>query len=192
MPNTHLLKSCSNANINSFLCSTGEKSTYEQLTILILGLGFYLFELGWFFIHPGLSKTLRWIHHASTILFFASPVYHGDSGAECCALIFFCEVSVPIIMLRWFLREAGCRLVYVLALEYIFLIVFFYLRIILLTPVVYGLILHPNTRISMKVNLFILWAVSLKISFNRAQATIQGTVALWNGSNEYQSSEKDI
>ena len=175
-----------------FLCFTGEKSTNEQFIIQILALGFYLFELGWFFIYPGSSKTTRWIHHASTIIFFSIPVYYGDSGAECCALIFFTEVSVPIIMFRWFMREAGCRQIYVLALEYIFLILFVYLRIILLTPVVYGLILHPKTRISMKVNLFILWAVSLKISFNRAKASIRGTVALWNGSNDYQSNENDI
>ena len=164
------------------LSPTGEQSTNGHYVSIIVAMGFFIFEQGWFFIYPGSSIAIHWLHHLSAILFLSTPLYYGDSGAECCVSICFAEVTLPIIMIRWFLRDAGCPPVYLLVLEYIFLILMVYFRIVLLTLAAFEYTMHPNARVVIKVNVFILWAVSLKIIFGRAKSVIRGTISLWNGS----------
>ena len=93
-------------------------------------LGFFLFETGWYVAHPR-SKTLTlWVHHIGALFFLSTPLYYGHSGAECCGGVFVTENTIPALMLRWFMRDAGCRPLYVILVDYIFLTTYFYYRAI--------------------------------------------------------------
>ena len=153
----------------------GEKSTNEQTLTLTVALGFFLFEFGWYLAYPRSKSLNMWVHHICSILALSTPLYYGDSGAECCGALFITEISIPSHMTRWFMREAACQPVYVLGMEYIFLLVYVYYRVIIGTPLTYELIIHPDARLPVKSFAFMLWVVSLIFFKTSAEASIRHT-----------------
>ena len=144
-------------------------------------MGFFLFELGWYIAHPH-SKTLTmWFHHIGAVLATMIPFYYGDSGAEYVASAFVAEITTPVLILRWFLLHAKCQLKAVLTLEYIFLVAYFYCRVIISSQLMIALVSHNNTRIGVKVFTFLLWINGLIFLWSFAKRTIKRTRNAMNG-----------
>ena len=150
---------------------------------LIVIIGFILFELGWYIAHP-LSKTLTmWFHHIGAVLAITIPLYYGDSGAECVVATFVAEITTPVLILRssWFLLHAKCHLMIVLSLEYIFLVAYFYCRVIISTQFLIALVSHNNTRFGVELFVFLLWVNGLIFLWRFAKRTIKRTRNAMNG-----------
>ena len=180
-------------NFNTFfLATTGEKSTDEQNLTMIVTLGFFWFEFGWYLTYPHTKTWIMWFHHVATMSALSSVIYSGDSGSECCVVIFLSEVTIPPLLLRWFMRDAGYRPIFVLAVEYIFLAGYFVIRAIVLTIAVKDCVLHPKPYVLSKISLTLLWVSGLIFFWTTARGTVRRTVSMWNGYGQLQAKEKAV
>ena len=83
-------------------------------------------------------------HHIFAILGFTTFLYIGKSGTEICAVTFGAEITNPLVLLRWLMRDANCKNMYVVPLELIFAGAFVIFRIIFGTYFLYCGILNPK------------------------------------------------
>ncbi|XP_072043318.1 TLC domain-containing protein 5-like [Amphiura filiformis] len=135
------------------------KSTPEEILMIITSLGFFLFELSWKICHKDQNKTMM-VHHICSIITFIAILYIGEPGAEACMILFCGEITTPLLVLRWFMRDAKCKDIYVLPIELIFAHMFIFVRIILGTMFVYCGITNPNAMIVFKALLLAIYIVS--------------------------------
>ena len=161
---------------------SGQKSTDGQTLTLIVCLGFFLFETGWYVAHPGSKTWTLWVHHIGALFYLSTPLFYGHSGAECCGGVFVTENTIPALMLRWFMRDAGCRPLYVIIVDYIFLTTYFYYRAIVGTALTYTLAVHPDAYTLVKVFTFWVWLVGLVYFKTTAASSIRYTKKVLNGS----------
>ena len=156
---------------------------------MIVTLGFFWFEFGWYLTYPRTKTWIMWFHHVATMSALSSVLYYGKSGSECCVIICLSEVTIPPLMLRWFMRDVGCRPLYVLTVEYIFLAGYFVIRAIVLTIAVKDCVLHPKPHVLSKISLTLLWVAGLFFFWTTARATIRRTIYLCNGYRQSQAKE---
>ena len=130
-----------------------------------------------------------WFHHIATTLSLSSVLYLGESAGECCVILHLSEVTIPPLMIRWFMRDAGCRPLYVLAVEYIFLASYFVIRVIVCPIAVKESVLHPKPYVLLKICLTMMLVAGFLFFWTTAKATIKRTVSLWNGYKQSKSYE---
>ena len=123
-------------------------------------LGFFIFKIVWYLTHLSGRSWVIGVHHILAICIFVVPLYLGHSGAEICALTFWSEVTIPPLMVYWFMRESGCRKIHVLLMEYGFLISYFYSRFVICTFFIYDLVVHPSTHPVLRYLLASMYIVS--------------------------------
>ncbi len=105
----------------------------------------------------------------------AEPLYAGDSGAETCHMVFIAEVTIPPLMIRWFLRDAGYPAVCILVFDYLFIIPYFYLRVIVGTQFLYDVIMN-HTRTTYKINCWMIYIVGLVYLQQMALGSVRRTL----------------
>ena len=160
---------------------TGKPSSATEVLAICISLGHFLFECGWIMLHHEQKPHAMIAHHIVTVIGLSTTLYLGRSGAEVCAVIFGTEITSPLLLLRWFLRDSRCSDVYVLPMELLFMNTFVLFRIFIGTYLIYDGILHPAIHISMKIGVLALYAVSWAFLINIVQ------VALYHFSKVFRS-----
>ena len=131
--------------------------------------------MGWYIANPGTKTLTLWIHHIVSITLMADPLFAGDSGAETCHMIFMAEITIPPLMIRWFLRDAGYPTVYILVFEYMFLIPYFYFRVIVGSQFMYDLTMNDKSRATYKINCWMMYFAGLMYLKDRALSSLRRT-----------------
>ncbi len=137
-------------------------------------IGFYVFETGWALPHFT-TKTLAWkCHHLVAILIFIEPLYHGIAGAEACYMIYAAEVTLPALLIGWFVRDAGYPS-HVLIFEWIFLIQYYYYRIYVATPFLFQMLQHSKSGVIFETFSVFIYTIGLLILVQKTVATERHT-----------------
>ena len=157
-------------DINFIFCSShslGSKSTEGEILVITVSLGCFLFESGFIVCHQEQKSTVMIWHHIFSVLGFATFLYIGKSGAEVCTVTFGAEITNPLVLLRWLMRDANCKNMYVVPLELIFAGTFVIFRIIFGSYFLYCGILNPKLDWVIKLFglalYFVSWAFVVEI-----------------------------
>ncbi|XP_076017319.1 TLC domain-containing protein 5 [Genypterus blacodes] len=88
------------------LTHAGTENTELQTFALSVCLGYFLFDMSWCVCH-GNEGPIMLAHHAASIAGILLSLLTGESGCECCGVIFGSELTNPLLQIRWFLRKIG-------------------------------------------------------------------------------------
>ncbi|KAI8497265.1 hypothetical protein Bbelb_252140 [Branchiostoma belcheri] len=80
-------------------------SQYEE-QIIVLCLGYFLFDFSWCVYH-GTEGMVMLTHHCASIFGLAAALILGVSGTDVIGVIFGAELTNPFLQLRWFFKETG-------------------------------------------------------------------------------------
>lgn len=84
----------------------GEANTSLHNTVMIISLGYFLFDFAWCMY----MKTEGWVmlsHHIVSILGLSYVLYQNKFGSELTAVMGASEFTNPLLQLRWFLKASG-------------------------------------------------------------------------------------
>ena len=84
----------------------GEASTGLHNTVMVISLGFFLFDFLWC-IYMKSEGGVMLAHHLVSILGLIYVIYQGKCGSELVAVMGASEFTNPLLQLRWFLKETG-------------------------------------------------------------------------------------
>lgn len=123
----------------------GPMTRMEYITCNVC-LGYFLFDFLWC-LYFQTEGAVMLLHHALSILGNTLIIYLNVSGTEMMAAIFGSELTNPFLQLRWFLREAGNHKTWYGELnDAVFMLLFFCLRIVVGSNLLYWFLLHPRPR----------------------------------------------
>lgn len=84
----------------------GEPNTSVHSTIMVISLGYFMFDFMWCSYMQTESNVML-AHHVVSILGFVYSLYTGRAGCELTAVMGASEVTNPLLQFRWFLKEMG-------------------------------------------------------------------------------------
>lgn len=84
----------------------GESNTSFHNTIMIISLGYFMFDFLWC-LYMRSEGAVMLAHHLVSILGLIYSLYQGKAGSELIAVMGASEVTNPLLQLRWFLKESG-------------------------------------------------------------------------------------
>ncbi len=84
----------------------GEANTTLHNTVMIISLGYFLFDLMWC-IYMRSEGNVMLAHHVVSILGIMHCLRQGKFGSELTAVMGASEVTNPLLQLRWFLKKRG-------------------------------------------------------------------------------------
>lgn len=153
-----------------------ESDTDGQILTMSVTMGFFIFEFGWYLTHPGNKTIALWIHHVVTIVALVDPLYFGQAGDIACTNIFWSEVTIPPMILRWFMRDSGTwHPLYVLSMEYLFLVSYAFIRVVLGSVYLYGVLLHSSVRYTSRLGCLGFYVVGFMILKDSTMSCIRHT-----------------
>ncbi|KAG9348266.1 hypothetical protein JZ751_002001, partial [Albula glossodonta] len=122
----------------------GTENTPLQITVLILSLGYFIFDMGWC-VYFGTEGAVMLAHHTLSMLGMVLVLWLGESGIEGCAVLFGSEITNPLLQVRWFLRQLG-RYEGLLgdAVDMLFVTLFLAMRILLGGYMLYCELISPR------------------------------------------------
>lgn len=108
-----------------------EESTHNQMLILVISLGYFLFDLGWCLAYETETKLMIFHHIYSCVALYRVLVSEVSGAQAACGLAAM-EFTNPFLQLRWFLRSEGFYNTVVFKfVEISFIALFFVIRILL-------------------------------------------------------------
>lgn len=84
----------------------GEQSTEFHTVIMIISLGYFLFDFVWC-MYMQTEGPVMLAHHVVSVLGLAYVLYQGCYGSELTAVMGASECTNPLLQLRWFMKETG-------------------------------------------------------------------------------------
>ena len=84
----------------------GEKSTNLHKAIMIISLGYFLFDFLWCMYMRTEGKVML-THHIVSILGLIYTLHQDRFGSELTAVMGASEFTNPLLQLRWFMKETG-------------------------------------------------------------------------------------
>ena len=84
----------------------GEKNTDLHNAIMIISLGYFLFDFIWCMYMRTEGKVML-SHHVVSVFGLIYALYQGRYGTELTAVMGASEFTNPLLQLRWFLKESG-------------------------------------------------------------------------------------
>lgn len=127
----------------------GEKSTELHTAIMIISLGYFLFDFLWC-LYMKTEGRVMLAHHIVSLLGLAYVLHHGRYGSELTAVMGASECTNPLLQLRWFMKEThnytGKKAALV---DYLFVLLFLSARLGV------GTVFHYVCQTSPKLNLFV-------------------------------------
>jgi hypothetical protein len=84
----------------------GEKSTEFHTVIMVISLGYFLFDFLWC-LYMRTEGPVMLAHHVVSLLGLAYVLNQGRYGSELTAVMGASECTNPLLQLRWFMRETG-------------------------------------------------------------------------------------
>lgn len=112
--------------LDSMFESPNEAQTSNQQIILLVSLGYFLFDLIWCLSYQT-ESWLMLVHHAFSCIALARLLRYNYAGAQTCCGIGGMEVTNPILQIRWFLRTSDYYHTKVFTIADISFILFFFI-----------------------------------------------------------------
>lgn len=127
----------------------GEKSTEFHTVIMIISLGYFLFDFTWC-MYMRTEGPVMLAHHVISVLGLAYVLYHGQYGSELTAVMGASECTNPLLQLRWFMKETGHYTgMKAVVIDYLFVSLFWAARLGV------GSVFHYVCQTSPKLNLIV-------------------------------------
>lgn len=127
----------------------GEKSTEFHTAIMIISLGYFLFDFSWCMYMQTEGRVML-AHHVVSLLGLAYVLYQGRYGSELTAVMGASECTNPLLQLRWFMKETGHYTgKKAILVDYLFVSLFWAARLGA------GSVFHYVCQTSPKLNLFV-------------------------------------
>lgn len=127
----------------------GEKSTEFHTAIMIISLGYFLFDFLWCMYMQTEGRVML-AHHVVSLLGLAYVLYQGRYGSELTAVMGASECTNPLLQLRWFMKETGHYTgKKAILVDYLFVSLFWAARLGA------GSVFHYVCQTSPKLNLFV-------------------------------------
>ena len=84
----------------------GRANTGLHTTILLISLGYFLFDFLWC-LYMKTEGAVMLAHHVVSIVAFSYCLYQGKFGSEISAVTGASELTNPLLQLRWFMKQTG-------------------------------------------------------------------------------------
>ncbi len=84
----------------------GEQNTYLHNAIMVISLGYFLFDFAWC-MYMRTEGSVMLAHHVVSIAGFLYCLYVGKFGCELTAVMGASEFTNPLLQLRWFMKKSG-------------------------------------------------------------------------------------
>ena len=84
----------------------GEKSTELHTIIMVISLGYFLFDFSWC-MYMQTEGPVMLAHHLISLFGLVYALYQGRYGSELTAVMGASECTNPLLQLRWFMKETG-------------------------------------------------------------------------------------
>lgn len=122
-----------------------DDSSRNQMLILVISLGYFIFDLGWCLAYESETSLMIFHHIYSCIAIYRLLVSEMSAGQAACG-IGMMEMTNPFLQLRWLLRSEGYYNTPIFkCVEFSFILLFFVVRIIFGTYF-FGLLLNNNSN----------------------------------------------
>lgn len=129
-----LMHGCSSAITGLSECATSEffdhwrtPQTEKQQIILLVSLGYFIFDLIWCLYYQTESKIMLLHHILSTVGLFRL-LHNNYAGSQTCCGVGGMEVTNPLLQIRWFIRNNGSDKAWFVYSDIIFVICFLIMR----------------------------------------------------------------
>lgn len=103
-----------------------EGQSANQQIILVVSLGYFLFDLIWCLSYQT-ESWLMLVHHVFSCVALARLLRYNYAGTQTCCGIGGMELTNPLLQIRWFLRTSDYYHTYVFTIADITFIVFFFI-----------------------------------------------------------------
>lgn len=144
-----------------------QKNTQFHNQIMIISLGYFLFDILWC-LYMGKETLIMRAHHVVSITSFAYALHFNSCGSEIIAVIGASEFTNPLLQLRWFVKEKDLHKGWLAALlDFTFFLAFWTSRLIVGTAFHIKVQTNPNldmfARIGGNVFYVISWVFGVKM-----------------------------
>ncbi|XP_038065931.1 TLC domain-containing protein 5-like [Patiria miniata] len=138
----------------------GQPSTNDEIFTLAICQGYFIFDLI-HSIYQGKAKVM-WAHHAIAAVGARVTLTSGICGAEVTLCLFLAELTNPMLMAHWFLRDAGMadHILYEVN-QLLFLASYIVIRMGLGSYLLYLYIMNPLSYVLLKIGGIIMWLVNV-------------------------------
>lgn len=137
-------------------------SRIHAICIMILCLGNFLFAITWCVRFYESKYNLMILHHIVFIVIITTSLVPANSETDVRMVIFFSELSHPMLLIRYFMRQSGITdgILYEVN-DAMFAVTFAVCRFGIGSYYLYSLVLQPKLRIAFIVSRVALYLVSL-------------------------------
>ena len=160
------------AAISEGLClaECAQSSSPLHNTIIIVSLGYFVFDFLWCLYTKSEESCVMLAHHVITIIAFLYVLRQGMYGCETVALLAISELTNPLLQLRWFLKYYGKhRGIVAILVDWTFALAFWFLRLVLGTILFANFVQNPQADVLAKATFTAFFAVSAIFSIQIAQ-----------------------
>lgn len=139
-------------------------------SIIVVSLGYFLFDLLWIVGTKAEESRVMFAHHVISIIAFLYILQQGLYGCEAVAAVALSELTNPLLQLRWFLKYFGVyRGILAITVDWIFALSFWFLRMVVGTILLVRFLQNPEADMFAKVCGVFFYAVSAIFSVQIAQ-----------------------
>lgn len=137
-----------------------EESSKNQMFIIVISLGYFVFDLGWCLAYET-ETNLMILHHIYSCVALYRVLISEISGGQAACGLGAMEMTNPFLQLRWFLRSEGYSGNVVFKfIEFIFITLFFFIRIVLGTYFFNIIIRHNGNTYEQKISAIMIYILS--------------------------------
>ena len=141
--------------------SFGEMNTNPQNVVIYLTTSYFLFEICWC-LYMRTEGILMMLHHLISLSAMIGSLITQNSAAEVLLTTWGSEITNPFLQIRWFLRETDYYgSTYAYANDFMFIVLFFLVRVCLGSVVAWYLYYSTKTVFLMKVGGYSFYFLSL-------------------------------
>lgn len=142
-----------------------EPRTNSQLAILLLSLGYFIFDLIWCAYYQTESKLMI-AHHVYSCFAMARILAKGTLTNQATCALGLMEITNPLLQLRWFIRTLGYKnTLFFTIVELSFVLIFISMRLVLGTFVTLE-VLIGNQDFEFKLLAIVIYLVSWGFMIN--------------------------
>lgn len=151
-----------------------QPSSIVHSTIIVVSLGYFIFDIIWCLYTKSGESILMMAHHVISILAFLYVLQQGRYGCETVAVVAISELSNPLLQLRWFIKYFGVYGGSVAVLvNCMFALTFWFLRMVLGTILLIYFMQTPQADLFAQLCGATFYTISVVFSLQIAHFIIQ-------------------
>lgn len=136
------------------------RTSYVQSFILVTSVGYFVHDLIWCMQYDRNDKLII-AHHIYSVVFLMRSLFKGVSGGQTTCGLGAMEVTNPLLQTRWLIHDHGLDPSPLFTcVEYMFLCIFFLVRIVLGTFVTGIVVNHPKNDLEFIISTLVLYVIS--------------------------------